>query len=326
MGLASKNSKHEIIFYFMLPKKYQKYLIGSAALVLITIFSLFFSWWRVCPSGPSSKNSPKITFYDVGQGDSIFIQTAEGSQILIDGGPDDSIVNLLSRDLPFYDRYLDLVILTHPHLDHLAGLIEVLQRYQVGLVISNPFSYSSQAYRQWLSLISGDQVVHAVYAGDKFCLDEVCFIALWPDPSVGGSLSAEAEARMGIDSFDPCAVLDEGDCLIWTDENTNNGSLVLLAAYSNKKLLLTGDAETEVWDKLLAENKLEDIDFLKVPHHGSSNGVTLAALEVLKPEFSVISVGKDNRYGLPSPQVLGWSNLYGTVWQTSDQGSLYADF
>lgn len=304
-----------------------KYFYIFVSLLLILLFSFLFSF----TSHRSDSGSLLVHFYDVGQGDAIFIQTPSGHQILIDGGEGNIILDHLGRDLPFYDKDLDLVILTHPHLDHLGGLLEVARRYRIDLVISNPFSYQSGAYKEWLSLIAGDtQLVRSVYAGDNFCFEEVCFSVLWPLAFANASAQqgpSTIENGNGVEKYiNPCSVLDEGVCSVWTDENLNNGSLVLLMTYQDKKILLTGDAEREVWQALLADEKLKDIDVLKVPHHGSTNGITLEALGILRPEQSIVSVGKDNRYGLPDEQVLGWVGDYGQIYSTMVTGTVEMAF
>jgi len=287
-------------------------IVNYLGLVIVSLAVVIFSFAFSLVRDRQDRKGLELSFYDVGQGSAAFIQTPEGYQILIDGGPDKLILNRLGENLPFWDRNLDLVILTHPHADHLSGLLYVLDRYQIDLIISNPFEFESEAYQEWQSLIAGELEVRSLYAGEGFCLEEVCFTALWP-PFVSEQASAT------------CSVLDEDRCHPWASDNVNNGSLVLLMTYGDMKILFTGDAEGEVWAALNQAQRLVDVDVLQVSHHGSSQGLAWEALEILRPELSVVSVGY-NSFGHPNSQVLGWADQLGQVWRTDERGTLLLEF
>src|SRR3989344_1857111 len=98
-----------------------------------------------------TRNYARLEFFDIGQGDSIYLRTVEGNDVLIDGGPGDAVLSKLGEAMPFFDRTVEFVILTHPHADHVRGLIEVLQRYKVKNLLFNELVYESATYRTFLA-------------------------------------------------------------------------------------------------------------------------------------------------------------------------------
>lgn len=255
---------------------------------LLILLTLSIATWSALFSIGDQKLHLKI--YDVGQGDAIFIRTPAGKQILVDGGPSSRVIGELSHDLPFYDRRLDLLVLTHPHADHLVGLIEVLRRYRVEHVLFNPVSHTTDEYRTFLKLIwEGRTPVWRGYSGDVFDLGGgVSFRVVWP----GGANDLETYGK----------------------SNLNNTSLVLLLTYGDFKALLTGDAEAGIqdfWD-------LGPVTMVKVPHQGALDGLNANLLAKIKPKLAVVSVGK-NRFGHPSERVLGEYSLRGIKIKRTDR-------
>ena len=212
-----------------------KLLIAASALTAAVLWSTL---------GRRSDENLHIKFYDVGQGDAIFIQTPEGHQILVDGGPDDRVLQYLSDDLPFHDRDLDLVVLTHPHADHLVGLNNVLRRYEVSQVLETGFWNNTEEYWEWIGLL-GDENVHRVKHGDRVKLGEVEISVVWPP----------CNPQIERDD-DPCFQQVGGG-------NLNLTSIVLLLKHGDFEVLLTGDAEAEIQDEF---GVAYDIEVLKVPH------------------------------------------------------------
>jgi len=219
---------------------------------------------------------------DVGEGDAL-LASSGSIQVLVDGGPDNKVLDCLGKYLPFWDREIELVILTHPEKDHYGGLIEVFKRYQVDNFMFNPLAVSSSDY-QVLEKEVGGRGVKSIY------------------PKEG------MEVRVGkiyLDILSPSGTLLTDNLKLKTDE-PNKFSIVTLLAYGQFRALLTGDMPPEVSDRLaerLALSAKHEWDYLKVPHHGSKNGLTQKLLDAVRPKVAVISVGK-NSYGHPHEEIL----------------------
>ncbi len=237
-----------------------------------------------------------VVFFDVGQGDAIFILCPDGKQILVDGGPSPSaVLSRLGRELPFWDRSLDLVILTHPQDDHLTGLVEVLARYDVEEVIDSGQECDSAACDAWEELVEGKGV---------------------------GYRRGRAGMRIGLSDGVRLDVLHPPERLLaHTTSDTNNNSVVLRLTYGHFSLLLTGDVEQEGEEVLLASGQPLTSLVLKVPHHGAATSLTLPFLQAVNPELAIISVGADNDFGHPHKATL--EKLQGMPTHRTDlQGSI----
>lgn len=253
------------------PKKLKLIIVGSAIVGIVVLRSLTS---LVLPQ------PFKIAFLDVGQGDSILIRTENGQNILIDGGPDKTVLYKLEKYLPWYDRTIDAVILTHPHADHLIGLIEVMKRYKVDRVISTGIVHTTPEYLEWLNLIKEKKIpAESFKKGDKLTLDNgASLTSLWPEVSSVGK-------RV---------------------EDINNTSLVLLLQTPDAKILLMGDAEEPIEESLIKEqlDLIKGVNILKVGHQGSRNGTSEEFLKAAKPKFAVIFAGINNRFGHPHLETL----------------------
>lgn len=222
-----------------------------------------------------------LIFCNVGQGDAIFIRSPEGLDILVDGGPDDSILSCLSNHMPFWDRSIELMILTHPHADHLSGLISVIKRYSVKQFATEKLSNNTAMFGEFMNLINKKKIpAQYVYSNDKFLLkDNLKIIFLGPSEeflqrsSPGGTIG----------------------------ETNEFASLVTLLNYGQFRTLLTGDSQAISLAEFIAGQ--DSIDILQVPHHGSKTGLNETILNQLAPKLAVISVGK-NKYGHPTEEVL----------------------
>jgi competence protein ComEC len=237
-----------------------------------------------------------VHFLDVGQGDAIFIQCPNGQQILVDGGPSPStLLSHLGRRMPFWDHSLDLVVLTHPEEDHVGGLMEVLTRYDVGLVLDSGQQCASATCEAWRSLIEDRMVPYrTAEAGMGLNLDE----------------------GLRLDVLHPQAELMTG-----TTSDMNNNSLVLRLQYGHFSLLLAADIMAEAERTLLSSGQPLDSLVLKVPHHGGDTSLTLPFLQAVDPELAIISVGADNRFGHPDQVTL--EKLGGIdTYRTDRQGSV----
>jgi competence protein ComEC len=121
--------------------------------ILIFLFVIVVVVWIGVFVEAKQSQTLKVEFFDIGQGDAIFIETGDKKQTLIDGGPDASILEKIGRAIPFYDRYIDIIILTHPEQDHLNGLIEIIKRYDVGAIITSGIVRNTKQYQEWMRVI-----------------------------------------------------------------------------------------------------------------------------------------------------------------------------
>jgi competence protein ComEC len=222
-----------------------------------------------------------VTTLDIGQGDAILVEAPSGATMLIDGGPDPELtLRRLGANLPFWARRIDIVVLSHPHQDHVAGLVDVLDRFEVRLLVHAGIHFENAAYDRLLADAAEARLpMRSVIAGETFVLDgATSFDVLYP--------SAE-DAR---------APLPEGDI--------NNGSVVLVLRHGGFAALLTGDAEAPVEATMAARGLLPRVDLLKVGHHGSHSSTTPGLLDATRPAVAVISSGEGNEYGHPARETL----------------------
>lgn len=237
-----------------------------------------------------------VTFFDVGQGDATLIVTPSGRQILIDAGYYPSIINAhLGRSIPFWDRTIDMVIATHPDADHITGLPEVFERYDVQqFIYDGNLEETSTLYDATLERVAQFGVPsRAALAGETI--------------AIGDGVQLEV--------LHPGTVLD--------DEIRNNNSVSLRLVYGNFSLLLSGDAEREAEREMVASGQHLASLVYKVGHHGSDTSSTQAFLSEIRPKIAVISVGADNRFGHPSPDVVARLQAMGAaVLTTSEHGTI----
>lgn len=265
----------------------QKIYFTLFVLALIAVFV----WSAIFAKTP--ENVLEVNFLDVGQGDSIFIEF-QNKQILIDGGPDKSVLKELNREMPFYDRNIDLVVLTHPDKDHLFGLIEVLEFFEVGHIVFSEFNKQTVGYTKFKELIEEKQIETTVAkAGQEIILSEECKLdLLWPLKNN-------------------------------YHQNANNASVVMRLDYKEFEMFLAGDIEDKIERRIIEKYGKEKLvsDVLKVAHHGSKSSSDRSFLEKINAKASVISVGKDNWYGHPHKSVI--EKLKNTsVFRTDIDGSV----
>lgn len=248
----------------------KKWLIPPLLIIAILVWSLTLTM-------PDDKLH--VSFLDVGQGDAILIQTPNHQNILIDGGPDPQKINLeLSKKLPFWDRTIDLMISTQPQADHITGLVEILQRYKVKQVLEPAVSYNSSIYQEWLKLVEDKQIKHnTARAGQEIDLG-------W---------------GIKIEVLNPPTKLLQG-----TSHDVDNNGMVLRLSWDKVSFLLTADIREEAEFELIRQRANLRSTVLKVAHHGSKTSTSSQFLAVVDPEVAVISVGANNPFGHPSPEVV----------------------
>ncbi|MFH1451245.1 MAG: MBL fold metallo-hydrolase [bacterium] len=245
----------------------------------------------------------EVNFFNVGQGDSLLIQISGQNQILIDGGPDNTILEKLGREMPFWDRTIELVVLTHPEEDHLSGLIEVLKRYEVENILVTGVAKDTGINKKWLELVKQEKaVVWIAEANLRITCGNAVLEILYPSNSlIDSSLS----------DYQP------------PEKNINNTSIVSRLLFGSDKFLFTGDISKSLEKELLAKEVDISADVLKVAHHGSSGSTSEAFVVVVAPEIAVISVGEDNKFGHPRLEVLEILEKSGIrILRTDQQGDV----
>jgi competence protein ComEC len=222
-----------------------------------------------------------VTILDVGQGDGILVEGERGGRLVIDGGPDPArLLVALDERLPPWDRRIDILILTHPHEDHVAGLPAILARYRVGRVYEPGMRGPGPGYQAWVAAFAqGGPPRGRLSTGDRLRLDGIAFHVLWPDANRVPDLPADGGTAI------------------------NNVSIVLLGDVGQQRFLLAGDIEEGV-DPVLLQRGLPRVDLLKVAHHGSRTSSTSAFLAAVQPTVAVVSAGAGNPYGHPAPATI----------------------
>jgi len=289
--------------------KGKKFLIkaGVAIVALLVLnLSIYFQ-------NRSEPNILKVYFLDVGQGDSILIETPNGTQTIIDAGANNKVINELSEMVPFFDRTIDIIIPTHSDLDHIAGFPEILRRFNVKNYYDSGFVDNDDLNTEIKLLIQNETGINtkAIGRGDNIILDKehnISLEILWPPANYE------------------------------TKEN-NNRSIVARLDYGETSFLFTGDAGIDV-EKILLESStiknsstaeinnstptnILDVDILKAGHHGSKTASSLEFLEKVTPELTIISAGKDNKFGHPNQEALDNINKVGSkIKNTAEVGRI----
>ncbi len=257
----------------------ESYLPGRRVFWAMTLMGVLASVtiWTAALSKPDGRLH--VAFLDVGQGDAIFVVTPGGRQVLIDGGADPRrLLTHLGERVPFWDDTLDLMVLTHPHEDHVAGLVGALDRYDVGLVLERSFEFPSPDYTLWQSALKYKDIpVLQAVEGQRILLDH----------------------GLTLEVIYPPEILLEN-----TTADVNNASVVTRLTYGEISFLFTGDLHWDAESYILHRSLPIRSDVLKVPHQGSRTSSSPAFVREVAPQVAVISVGADNAFGHPHPEAL----------------------
>jgi competence protein ComEC len=234
-----------------------------------------------------------VSFLDVGQGDAIFIDMPNGRQMLIDGGPNNSVLRELGKVMPFYDRSIDVVLATHADQDHIGGLVEVLKRFEVDLFIRTNATSTSAVYQELAELIKTKNIKEEIIISptDLFFGSGVDFNIIFPNQDTAG----------------------------W---EVNDSSIVSKLTYGDNSFLFTGDAPKLIENYLVEKyGSFLDSDVLKIGHHGSKTSSSELFVGTVSPLYSVISAGANNSYGHPNAEVLDiLKNFSENILATLGQG------
>lgn len=290
--------------FFQFFNLYKEKVLGGAILVFLSLN--FLVWGSVFEN--LKKPDVEIYFFDVGQGDSHFISSKDGTQILIDGGPPNRILSKLSEVLDFSDRHIDAIILSHPHADHVSGLIEVLKNYEVDYVLESGVNYSTSEIEEFRRLVNEkvkDGRLKKIIIDKPLNLSffkEAKIRLIYPDKSFEGKILKQTHDSMVV------AELSYG----------GNPSTSLRTS----KILFAGDMEKNIEEYLIKKGEISDIDILKVGHQGSKTSSSQKFLDIVRPEYSVVPVGK-NSYGHPNQDVLSrLASIGSQIFRTDQDGTI----
>ena len=246
-----------------------------AGVLSLFLCANFFIWYSVFAESRNGKLT--IAFLDVGQGDSIFIDSPTGNQVLIDGGPNKKVLRELRKVMPFYDRSIDLVIATHPDADHITGLIDIVRRFDINAYMDPGIPNDTSNWQSLISTLSERKIENILVArrGMRVVLGSGAYMdILFPDRDMTGA-------------------------------DTNDASVVARLVYGDSEFMLTGDSPQKIEEYLTQLNgKNLKSDILKLGHHGSKTSSSAVFLSVVGPEIGIISAGENNRYGHPHKEVL----------------------
>jgi competence protein ComEC len=218
-----------------------------------------------------------VYYFDIGQGDAALVRTPENSYILIDGGPSQEILQRLGEVMPFYERTIDVVVLSHPHADHVDGLIDVLRRYDVRAVYFTGIQYNNPGYDLFIELIAQEGAdIYFVRRGEDLRFGNVVIDTLYPFGNIQGREFS----------------------------NINNSSIVFRMIYGGTVFYFGGDAEVEVEEELIKSRLDLNADVFKASHHGSRTANSAGLLTLMDPAFSVISCGEGNKFGHPHQETI----------------------
>jgi competence protein ComEC len=250
-------------------KKYYRLAIVGTLLIAAALI-----WQAVYREEPG--RTLTVAFLNVGQGDSIYIESPTHEQLIIDGGPNGSLLSEIGRLMPWYDHYIDAIMICNSDVDHYGGFIDLLKRYRVGLVIESGTVGTSPSYKVLENLISDKKIKKIVARrGQSIELGGgVHFDILFPDRDV---------SKLA----------------------TNDGSIVGQLVYGSSTIMFTGDAPNAIEEYVLTlDGSRLKSDILKVGHHGSKTSASEPFVSAVAPKYAVISAGLNNSYGHPHQETL----------------------
>jgi len=264
-----------------------KYLLLIIVIISYTILSTYSYF---------SEDILKVAFLNIGQGDFTFVKTPNNNTILIDGGDNPKVsLTKFAEEIPFFKKTIDLIILTHSHSDHINGLIDIIDNYEVGAVLLNGVVDRTILYKTFLNKILEKEIpIYFAESREDFSFEDGVYLdILYPFTNQFGTKFS----------------------------NLNNSSIVLNLIYKDKKILFTGDAEVEVLESLSRYEEVLQADVLKVSHHGASNGTNREFLKAVSPREAVLSYGEGNKFGHPHEETVSLLEEFGVeICRTVDGG------
>ncbi len=263
------------------------YILGALFAATVSV------WYAVAWEDRAGKLT--VAFLDIGQGDAIFIESPTGNQMMIDGGGGPIVLREVGKVMPFYDRTIDLLLVSNPDKDHMGGFLDILRSYRVGAVMEPGTVGASAEYRALEAEIEKEGASRLLSRrGQKINLGGgAYFEVLFPDRDVSGM-------------------------------NTNDGSILGRLIYGHTSVIFTGDAPQNIEAYLVSlDGKKLKSDVLKVGHHGSRTSTSAEFVGYVSPTYAVISDGKGNSYGHPHQETLDTLNQFGVkVFRTDLLGRI----
>lgn len=263
--------------------------------ILVAVLAIALLAWHEWSRQPDA-HATIVRFFSIGQGDSIFITSPSGKHILVDGGPDLSALERLGEAMPFFDRSIDLLVLSHPHFDHVASFPQILRRYDIGQVLIPAPMYDNGPYEEFLTLVQEQHIPIIIPTpGSTIDMgDGLTFTVLWPaDPSTSTTVA-----------------------------HIHETCVALRMTYGDDSLMLTGDMELDAEEAIVKRGDLVESTVLKVAHHGSLTSSGSGWLATVKPQLAVISAGVGNSYGLPKKAILDRLTYFGIPYRTTMSGTI----
>lgn len=243
-------------------------------ILLILVFISLALWFVVIRE--DRNDILTISFLDVGQGDSIFIESPTGIQVLIDGGPNNNLMREIPKVIPWYDRHIDMLVVTNPDKDHYEGFISLLKKFKTDVVLEPGTINKNSAYEILENKIK-DKKIPKILArrGQIIDLGGGAYLEIiFPDRDVSGL-------------------------------SPNDGSIVMKLVYGKTSVLLQGDSTANMEHYILSFGGSDlKSDILKLGHHGSKTSTTEEYIKTVSPKWSIISAGGNNSYGHPHKEVL----------------------
>jgi competence protein ComEC len=249
---------------------------------MVSVLIVLLLTWYVAAGDYLSPEEGMLTvaFLDVGQGDAIFIESPSGTQVLIDGGKDGSVLRELSRMMGFFDRDIDMILATHADTDHVGGLVDVIANYAVDTVVMTENAGNAPAFSAFKEAVA-DESAKIIFTRRGHVYD------------LGSGSAGSTTLTILFPDYDP------------TGLETNTASIVAKLTYGDAEYLLTGDSPSAIEEYLVGrDSTLLQSDVLKIGHHGSDTSSSAAFLATVRPRIGIISAGKDNSYGHPHQAVL----------------------
>ncbi|MFC1654123.1 ComEC/Rec2 family competence protein [Patescibacteria group bacterium] len=282
-------------------KMFNYFLISTLMLLVFT--------WRVWPD-----NDLHIVSCDVGQGDATLIYK-RFTQVLIDAGSSLQVLQCLNDHVPWFDKNIEMAVITHPQNDHMGGMSEVVSSYDVGVLVANGIRNPADFFEDFTNTLEENDVdLHIPTMGDVYVVGDLKFSVLWPRKKMG-SRQAFSRKDRGFSGENSVLGAYSGDL--------NEVSIVMLLEYGDVSALFTGDIGFREEQALLGMGVINGVDVLKVPHHGSKFSSSELFLEATRPNIALVSVGKNNQFGHPTSRVLMYLDTVGAkVLRTDELGTI----
>jgi competence protein ComEC len=263
---------------------------------LITAIFTFGAFLLLARETAAWMTPATLHVFDVGQGDGILISSG-GYQIVVDGGPDGSILSHLGNTMPFFDRTIELLVLSHPDMDHIGGFPELIRRYRIGSVLFTGVDKAQPRYEEFLGLLAEERARIIVADPTKdVVVGNIVLDVLWPPPEYFG---------------------------VPMQEVNENSVAVRVRGPNGTTILLTGDMGEKEESEMLQAGVDVSADILKVAHHGSRTSSSTGFLLAVRPSLALVSAGRDNSFGHPHADVMTRFAALGIpVRATNDEGTI----